>query len=153
VTSPKARREGQEPVGSDQRARCGGLGGAGQPARRNGKPDAYLDYARWAVPPYRHFILGPFSRHIGLLVGAIALGQLTIAILVAARGRAVVLGLVGAVIFLLAIAPLGRGSAFPFSLTVSVAAGILLRDRYDRTLCGEIESWGRRRRARSLTSS
>jgi hypothetical protein len=76
-------------------------------------PTAYLEYARWAVGPYRRFILGPFSRHTSLFVGAIAVGQLVIAALVAARGRAVALGLAGAIVFLMAIAPLGRGSAFP----------------------------------------
>jgi hypothetical protein len=110
-------------------------------------PGSYLEYARWAVEPYRRFILGPFARHAGLFVGAIAVGQLAIAVLVALRGRAVALGLAGAVIFLLAIAPLGRGSAFPFSLIASAAAVLLARHRYVRTLPGELAARVRRRRA------
>jgi hypothetical protein len=108
-------------------------------------PGAYLDYARWAVTPYRHFILGPFARHTTLIVGAIAVGQGIIAVLVMARGRAVTLGLLGAIIFLLAIAPLGRGSAFPFSLTASLAAAVLMSSRYPRTLVAEGLSLLRRR--------
>jgi hypothetical protein len=91
------------------------------------RPAVYLDYARWAIGPYRDFILGPFARHITPLVAAIALAQLAVAILLALRGRATQLGLLGAILFLLAIAPLGRGSAFPFSLTASLAASLLLR--------------------------
>jgi hypothetical protein len=100
-------------------------------------PTAYLEYARWALEPYRRFILGPFARHVGVMVGAIAFGQAAIAVLVALRGRLVTLGLAGAMVFLLAIAPLGRGSAFPFSLIVSFAALRLMRHRYERTLVAE----------------
>jgi hypothetical protein len=109
-------------------------------------PGAYLDYAQWAVTPYRHFILGTFAQHTTLIVGAIAVGQTAIAILVASRGRAVTLGLLGAITFLLAIAPLGRGSAFPFSLTASFAAAVLMSSRYPRTLMAEAVSRLRRRR-------
>ena len=109
-------------------------------------PGVYLDYARWAVSPYRQFILGPFARHITLIVAAIAVGQAAIAILVASRGRAVTLGLVGAITFLLAIAPLGRGSAFPFSLTAALAAAVLMSSRYPRSLMAEAADRLRRRR-------
>jgi len=37
-------------------------------------------------------------------------------------------------VFLLAIAPLGRGSAFPFSLIASVAAAVLMSSPHPRTL-------------------
>jgi len=103
-------------------------------------PSTYLEYARWAMEPYRQFILGPFVRHVGIFVGAIAIGQLAIAVLVALRGRSVALGLTGAIIFLFAIAPLGRGAAFPFSLVTAFAVALLLRDRYDRTLVDEAVS-------------
>jgi hypothetical protein len=111
-------------------------------------PTAYLEYARWAVGPYRRFILGPFSRHASLFVGAIAVGQLVIAALVAARGRAVALGLAGAIVFLLAIAPLGRGSAFPFSLVAAAAAALLLRRSFTRSLAREALAAAARLRAR-----
>jgi len=108
-------------------------------------PMVYLQYARWAIEPYQRFILGTFSEHITSLVGLIALGQLAIAALVAARGRAVQLGLAGAIVFLLAIAPLGRGAAFPFSLTVSAAALVLLRRPFEASLPGQLAGWVRRR--------
>lgn len=109
-------------------------------------PAAYLDYARWAVGPYRRFILGPFARHTGSMVGAIALGQLGVAVLVALRGRAAQVGLLGAIVFLLAIAPLGRGSAFPFSITASLAAALLVRVRFDSSLPGDLAALLRRHR-------
>ena len=109
-------------------------------------PAAYLEYARWAIPPYRRFILGPFARHTATIVAAIALGQLAIALFVTWRGRAVQLGLAGAIAFLLAIAPLGRGSAFPFSLIVSFAALLLMRPAFPRPLWAEIAARIRRRR-------
>jgi hypothetical protein len=101
-------------------------------------PNDYLQFARWAVEPYRRFIEGPFARHVSFIVGAIALGQLAIAVLVMLRGRVVALGLVGAIVFLLAIAPLGRGSAFPFSLIVSAAALRLLREPFEGALFGDL---------------
>jgi hypothetical protein len=70
-----------------------------------------------------------------------------IAVLLALRGPAVSLGLAGAMVFSLAIAPLGKGSAFPFSLIVGLAAALLLRQRYEHTLPGEIAGRVRRRRA------
>lgn len=111
-------------------------------------PTAYLDYARWAIPPYRAFILGPFARHITAFVAVIAVGQLAIAVLVALRGAAVRLGVLGALTFLLAIAPLGRGSAFPFSLIAGGAAAVLARGWFARTLWGEAAARLRQRRAR-----
>jgi hypothetical protein len=111
------------------------------------RPDVYLDYARWAVEPYRRFILGSFASHTEQMVGAIALGQLAIAVLVALRGRALRLGLIGAIVFLLAIAPLGRGAAFPFSLIVSAAALLVMRRPIDSTLPADLVAVAQRRRA------
>jgi hypothetical protein len=90
-------------------------------------PLAYLAYA--ALTPsafYRHFIENWFSQHILLTVQTIAVGQLAIALLLANGGRARKYGVIGASIFLLAIAPLGVGSAFPFSLMA--AASLLVME-------------------------
>jgi hypothetical protein len=111
------------------------------------RPEIYLDYAQWAIGPYRRFILGPFARHAAEIVATIALGQLAIAVLVALRGRAVKLGLAGAIVFLLAIAPLGRGSVFPFSLIVSAAALLVMRQPIETTLPADLVALARRRRA------
>jgi hypothetical protein len=100
-----------------------------------GNPAVYLDYAPLAYSnTYRDFILGTFARHITPIVCAIAVGQFAIAALVSLRGRAVQLGLAGAIVFLLAIVPLGVGSGFPATLTMALAAAILLRRRYEDTL-------------------
>jgi hypothetical protein len=92
------------------------------------EPWVYLAYG--ALTPsdlYRRFIEGWFSEHVAQLVLPIAAGQLTIAVLLTQALRARRVGVFGAVVFLLAIAPLGVGSAFPFSLTA--AASLLVMER------------------------
>jgi hypothetical protein len=90
------------------------------------RPEVYLEYA--ALTPsmlYRDFILGWFSRHIPLMVLCIAAGQLTIAALMASRRDTHrIVALAGALVFLLAISPLGVGSGFPFSLTFGAALAV-----------------------------
>jgi hypothetical protein len=93
-----------------------------------GDPGAYLEYA--ALTPsewYRAFITGWFSRHIEVSVLEIAGGQVAIAVLLASPRHAHRwTGALGAWVFLLAIAPLGVGSAFPFSLTFGAALLVAL---------------------------
>lgn len=90
-------------------------------------PDSYLDNARLALPFYRDFILGWFSRYNHIMVPAIAAGQLLIATGMLLQGWWVKWACIGAIIFLAAIAPMMVGSAFPFSVTVSIAAGLVLK--------------------------
>lgn len=99
------------------------------------RPSDYLSFAdsAWSET-YREFILGFFSRHIPVIVGLIAAGQFAIALLVAGRGRAVRLGLAGAMVFLIAIAPLGIGSAFPGTLVAALAAALLWKPGFARPL-------------------
>jgi hypothetical protein len=107
-----------------------------------GHPEAYLDYAPLAYSRvYREFILGTFARHITPIVGAIAAGQFAIAALISLRGRAVQLGLAGAIVFLLAIVPLGIGAGFPATLIMALAAAVLLRRRYDESLWSPLRRW------------
>lgn len=92
------------------------------------EPWVYLAYggltpSEW----YGAFINGWFSLHIREVVMSIAAGQLTIAILLSREGRARRLGVWGATVFLLAIAPLGVGSGFPFSL--SAIGSLVLMER------------------------
>lgn len=92
------------------------------------RPQVYLAFADLTpLPLYARFVRGPFARQPGLLVGAIAAGQLLVALLTALPGQARRLGLCGAVVFLVAIAPLGTGSAFPSTLIMAAGAGVLLR--------------------------
>ena len=95
-------------------------------------PEVYLDYALSAVPLYAEFINGWFSRHIAVFIGAIGLGQLAIAVGMLMNKKIVVLSCIGIVAFLIAISPLGYYAAFPFSVTVSIAAiAIAMRDAKD----------------------
>lgn len=81
-------------------------------------PQAYLGYAPLTLSEtYRSFINGWFSGHIRLMVLPIAAGQFVIAMLLLSR-RLRRLGEFGAILFLLAIAPLGVGAGLPFSFTV-----------------------------------
>lgn len=90
-------------------------------------PEAYLTYAEHAAGMYTIFIEGWFSRHITGFVTFIAVGQLLIAVGMTLNRYWVSLAGAGAIIFLMAIAPLGYYSAFPFSLTVSFAAYLITR--------------------------
>ncbi len=90
-------------------------------------PEAYLMYSETAIGLYREFITGWFSAHIRIVIPLIATGQLLIGLFMVMGRRWLDLGCLGIIIFLMAIAPLGVGSAFPFSITVSVAAYLVYR--------------------------
>lgn len=92
------------------------------------KPEEYLGFAELAIPLYRDFIEGWFSNYNHVLIPLIALGQLAIALGMLLHQHWVRLACLGAIIFLLSIAPLMVGSAFPFSITVSAAAILILRN-------------------------
>ncbi|NNM33152.1 MAG: hypothetical protein HKO53_08800, partial [Gemmatimonadetes bacterium] len=73
-------------------------------------------------------ILGWFRDHTTALVLSIAAGQLTIAVLMALNATwGLRLGVIGAIVFLLAIVPLGVGSALPFSLIYGAALVVMVR--------------------------
>lgn len=89
-------------------------------------PSEYLNFANFVlIPWYREFILGPFAANAALFVSSIAVGQLLIAIALRVGRKLLPLGAIGVSAFLLGIAPFGVGSAFPFSITVSLAALIV----------------------------
>jgi len=91
-------------------------------------PGFYLEYAdltwsKW----YADFINGWFADHIPLAVGFVASSQALIALSMLMKGWIFKTGSVGAIIFLLAILPLGVGSGFPCTAIMAVAIFILLR--------------------------
>jgi len=89
----------------------------------------YLAYG--ALTPsalYRDFIEGWFSTHVQPFVLSIAIGQLITAILLSRGTESRKLGVAGASVFLLAIAPLGIGSGFPFSL-IAIASLLVMERR------------------------
>ena len=89
-------------------------------------PDSYLDNARFAIPLYQDFINGWFSHYNHIIIPLIAVGQFFISIGMMLHGLWVKLACIGSMIFLLSIAPLMVGAAFPFSLTVSIASWLIL---------------------------
>ena len=89
-------------------------------------PDTYQEYADLAIPAYRDFINGWFRHYNYIIIPLIAIGQFLIASGMLLRGWWVNAACIGAIIFLLSIAPLMVGAAFPFSITVSIAAWLIL---------------------------
>ena len=89
-------------------------------------PDSYLDNARFAIPLYQDFINGWFSHYNHIIIPLIAVGQIFLAIGMVLHGWWVKFACIGSIIFLLSIAPLMVGAAFPFSITVSIAAWLIL---------------------------
>src|SRR5678810_1015022 len=88
-------------------------------------PDSYLDNARSAIPLYQDFINGWFSHYNHIIIPLIAVGQFFIAAGMILHSWWVKLACIGSIIFLLSISPLMVGSAFPFSITVSIAAWLI----------------------------
>lgn len=91
-------------------------------------PGIYQEYADMAVPVYRDFINGWFSHYNYFVIPLIAVGQFCIAIGMLLKGTWVKLACIAAIIFLFGIAPLLVGSAFPFSITVSIASALIYRN-------------------------
>jgi hypothetical protein len=92
-------------------------------------PQDYLGYAPLAaLSIYRNFIQVYFSHNPALFVIPIAICQLIIGLLVhLTKGRWLKLGLTGGIVFLLAIMPLGVGSAFPATLLMAIALVVLFK--------------------------
>ncbi len=91
-------------------------------------PDVYLDYALLTpVRFYSDFITGWFADHVTGAVMTVAIGQGLIAIGMLLGKTWARIAAVGAMAFLLAVAPLGLGSAFPASLLMAVGAYFVYR--------------------------
>lgn len=104
-------------------------------------PHFYIEYADLSfLDTYKQFIRGWFSRHVIEMVGFIATCQALIALSMLFKGWILKTGAIGAIIFLLGIAPLGVGSAFPFSITASVALYLILRNRANDYLWVNVKS-------------
>lgn len=91
-------------------------------------PALYTGYAQYTLlEGYRSFINGFFSQHTAPVVLAIATGQAGIALGMLAKGVLFRLGAIGGMVFLLSIAPLGVGSAFPCTLVMAAGMWLLYR--------------------------
>ena len=96
-------------------------------------PEAYVQgFGPHALPLYREFIYGAFARHTATLVIAIASGQIVVGILTFAHAPSRTWGYLGGIVFLLAITPLGIGSAAPSNLIFAIAIATLLRDECEQ---------------------
>lgn len=84
-------------------------------------PWRYRDYADSAMPLYKQFIIGVFIPVITPMVLTIALCQLIIALAMTAKGQMFRVGCWAAIIFCIAIAPLGLYAAFPMPLLLAWA--------------------------------
>lgn len=94
-------------------------------------PELYLEFAFLAIPIYHDLILGWFADHVTTVVTLIAIGQALIALGMFMYGYWVKIASAGAMIFLVAVSPLGVGSAFPFPLVAAYAAFLILKERDD----------------------
>ena len=94
-------------------------------------PQAYVDYGSQAVELYKKFIYGVFSSYTSLIVSLIALGQILVGIFLLMKRTLFLLGILGGIIFLVAISPLGIGSAFPATLLMAFSL-VLLYIRYKK---------------------
>jgi hypothetical protein len=98
-------------------------------------PYSYLNNADLALlNGYKQFILGWFSKHIILMVGFIATCQVLIAISMLLKGQIFKIGGVGAIMFLLAIAPLGVGAGFPCTVIMAAALFMILKNSPEQYL-------------------
>src|ERR1700730_6027379 len=91
-------------------------------------PEIYLAYGKLSfVPLYKNFIYGFFSRHIIQLIIPVAIGQFFIFLALMLNKIWTKLACIGGIVFGMAIAPLGVGSAFPATVSMAIAFFILLR--------------------------
>jgi hypothetical protein len=95
-------------------------------------PQDYVDYGSQAVGLYQKFIYGIFSSYTSLIVSLIATGQILVGIFLFMKRQLFLWGIIGGIIFLVAISPLGMGSAFPSTLLMSISF-VLLYIRYKKT--------------------
>lgn len=92
-------------------------------------PEIYVEgYGKTAVFSfYKEFIYGPFSRNTELFVRLIACGQMLVGILLMSRKFFFKAGIAGGILFFIAIAPLGIGSAFPCTAIMALSLYFLIR--------------------------
>jgi len=92
-------------------------------------PSDYLNYASFTpFSLYRNFINGWFKSHVTSMVTIIAIGQGLIALGFLLKGWFVRLACAGAIVFFLAITPLGIGSGFPATIITTVAVCFILKN-------------------------
>ena len=95
-------------------------------------PQSYIEMGKNAlIPFYRWVFLNIISLNPALFVLPIAAYQIIIALMMLSKKKHVTIGLIGGIIFLVGIAPLGVES-LP-NLVLAVALGSLVRKEFDTT--------------------
>ncbi len=92
------------------------------------QPEAYQIYGETAVPYYKGFIHGSFAENTALFILIIALSQIMISVGLFIKDKLYKIALIGGIVFLIAITPLGIGSAFPATLLMAVSLILLYRN-------------------------
>lgn len=104
-------------------------------------PEIYLTYAQLdAIPLYEAFINGFFSKHITAFFFAISIGQYLIAPGLILNKSWTKIACIGGIMFGLAIAPPGVGSAFPATVFMAITFFILLR-KYDHDFIWKLNQY------------
>jgi hypothetical protein len=101
------------------------------------EPGIYVDaYGPAAIDAYKDIIYGPFSKKPAVYVTLIAAGQMLAGSLIWSGRFWYYLGLVGGILFLLAIAPLGVGSAFPSTVIMALGLILMMRKKRKKSIFG-----------------
>ncbi|MBO0340460.1 MAG: hypothetical protein VX798_03625 [Bacteroidota bacterium] len=91
-------------------------------------PDYYLIYATLTpFEGYHNFIIHWFKSNIVTTVTLISIGQGLIAFGIILKGMVVKIACAGAILFFIAIAPLGIGSGFPATLIAAAATFLIVK--------------------------
>lgn len=88
-------------------------------------------YGQHAIPLYQKFIFGLFSTNTILFVAMIAAGQILVGLFLFMKKMPLKLGVLGGILFLVAISPLGVGAAFPSTLLMAFSL-VLMYIRYQK---------------------
>lgn len=99
----------------------------------NKDPQVYLSYRDNAVEFYKFFIDGVFNSFTTFIVSLIGAAQILVGIFLFLKKKLFLFGILGGIVFLVAIAPLGIGSAFPSTLLMAVSL-VLLHIRYKKEI-------------------
>ena len=95
-------------------------------------PQQYVTtYGQHAIPLYQKFIFSLFSTNTILFVAMIAAGQILVGLFLFMKKMPLKLGVLGGILFLVAISPLGVGAAFPSTLLMAFSL-VLMYIRYQK---------------------
>lgn len=101
------------------------------------EPGIYVDtFGPPAIECYQKVIYGPFSTRVAVYVTLIATAQIVVGGLIWSGRFWYYLGLTGGILFMLAIAPLGVGSAFPATVIMAIGLMVMMRKKRKKSIFG-----------------